>query len=437
MLKNVKKSKLIVDWIDDTTTSKNTIKSYRGQIVKFFIATGIKDIENYFNMERDYKEDFKNFGKYLYGKFAPKTQKTYLATVSSFLGYYSVTIDKGTWKKVNNRNGIKRARPMTAKRTLTNEDLRNILRHADIKKKALFMFSITTGMRIDEVLKITFDDITPEIRHVGVRAEIAKNNVSRDTFLSKEAYEYLDAWKTERYLMLKGKYKKSKYVREQLKKQGYDVKKFEEAKNKIIWKIYKDGKEVSKEELIEKEKRIFPFEYDNARKMWSSLVEKAGHPYNQIDKNTGRLIFHIHSLKGFWYNRMESAGVNKYHLDYMGAHDSELNRDYVPDFTIDELMESYRTGEGHIGIFTMMDVAESKLKPQIKEQKILINNLFDENKMLKQKIAGLEHSDNDRIVQKEKLEEEKDLEISLLKEDMATMKQMIDTLFETRKPIKH
>lgn len=71
------------------------------------------------------------------------------------------------------------------------EHIKQIVEKADIKTRAAVLLAATSGLRAEELYKLTLDDIDVENRTVYVRAEIAKDYEDRVTFFSEEAKEVL------------------------------------------------------------------------------------------------------------------------------------------------------------------------------------------------------------------------------------------------------
>jgi len=362
-------SKIINDFLKRKTSKEQTRKTYRTILNKYFKIIGIRDIDNYFSSKRNYVEDVWTFADAIQHS-PPKSQQTYLACIKSFLERYDIELKKREWGDIKTRNGLRNVRPLRQKRTPNNADVKAILSYGGIKSRALFVFACTTGMRINEVLSLTFADIDMDMRHVRIRQETSKGNIPRDTFFSQESKELLEKWLPERQRYLLRSYKKSLYVRQYYQRRGYEVK-FEDT----FWNVYKDGKKLTKEQLIEMDPRLFPFEYTNALKIWHNLLEKAGSPYNQKDGNY--YLFNIHSLRRFWFTQLESAGANMYHINYMGGHESELNATYT-DFELRDLKKSYDDKMNFLSIFSEMKDVEKVITPKLMEQETQISILSRE-----------------------------------------------------------
>ena len=124
---------------------------------------------------------------------------------------------------------------------------------------------------------------------------------------------------------------------ERIRKNGKDYKEF---------KFYKDGKELSKDAIAEMDRRIFPYSDDNFRKIWASMLEKSGDPYNEKDMNPKlkrqMYKYNVHCTRRFWKNALGHTNINRDHMNYMFGNHSILTETYM-DFEgrCDELQKSY------------------------------------------------------------------------------------------------
>jgi len=376
----IRESKIVNEFLDKKTNSRNTRKTYLNILGKYFRILGIEDIDSYFESNRDYKEDVWHVSTKISDN-APKTQRVFLACIKGFLERNDVELKKREWHDIMTRNNIRKARPVTQKRTPSNADMKTILHYGDIKSRALFMFASATGMRIDEILSLELTDIDLDNRHVRIRREIAKGGVPRDTFFTDETKEVLEKWFVERERHLLRRYTKSMFVREKLEREGYKLKKVG-----TYWYVYRDGKPVSDKEIIRMEHRVFPYGYVNSLKMWHGLLEKAAPPYNKRDGDY--YLYNIHSLRRFWFTQMESSGANMNHVNYMGGHESELNAAYT-DFEFRDLKETYDTHMNYLAIFSDMDKVDKIIKPKLRAQDAAITSIMRENQKLSGEIDEL------------------------------------------------
>ncbi len=372
----IEESVIVAEFLRKKTSNANTTNSYRNFLRKYFNVLEVEDIDNYFNSNRDYTKDVWTVSEAIV-ELAPISQKTFLGCIKVFLERFDVELKKREWQDIMTHNNLRRAKPVTQKATPNNADLRAILSYGDIKSRALFVFACTTGMRIDEVLRLTFDDIDMKKCHVRIRRDIAKGGTSRDTFFSIEVKELINQWLPERERLLLRNYRKSPFVRKKLEREGFELRKYDNR-----WCVILDNIKLSNEELIKMESRVFPFEYQNASIMWHNLLEKAGEPYNNKDNNY--YLYNIHSLRRFWFTQMESSGANINFINYMGGHESQLNSDYT-SFDVRKLKEDYDKHQNYLSIFSRMDEIDKLIKPELQKQDSAISDLAVENVELKRK----------------------------------------------------
>lgn len=370
--REIPKYEIIEKFLKRITKSNKTRVSYRSHLMCFFRTIGVDDPNRYLISKRDYVKDIWDLA-YAIENRPTKTQATIISCVKKFLIRNGVDIKEMEWEDIRTRSNLGRARAITEKIIPTANQLKQILSHGNIKSRTLFTFLAATGCRIEETLLLTWDNIDMEARRVHLPAEITKKRIlERDTFFTVEAKEYLEAWKKERDAYITHGFKKSRFVRDQLAKQGYEFK-----KKGRVWRIFKDGKEVPIEEMVKLEKRIFPFSVDNATKTWNGLVEKAGAPFNEKDTNPKlkqpRYKCHIHTIRGYWFTSFANTEANQNHINKMGAHESELKATYT-DFPIEKLKETYDKYCGCVAIFESQPDLTG-VHEQLKEKDEQIRNL--------------------------------------------------------------
>jgi hypothetical protein len=145
--------------------------------------------------------------------------------------------------------------------------------------------------------------------------------------------------------------------------------------------------------------------------MWHNLLEKVGPPYNEKDGDY--YMYNIHSLRRFWFTQMESAGANMYHINHMGAHETELNATYT-DFDIKDLKMTYDEKMNCLAIFSDMNTVEKVITPKLREQETQLSILtkeyqkvstdFDRFKKLVYYSIGVPPFTDDQLKQRKDLE---------------------------------
>jgi integrase len=398
-MKTKKNSKIIEDYLTKYYRNIKTKKAIRWFLWEYFELIK-KNPDTYFKKynSKDLENHLFKFLELIEGR-PPRTQSNLFSTVKNYFERNDVEIKRSTWDALRNRNNLGRSRPLTKKATPTIDGLKKILSYADLKQKTLFLFCATSGLRIDEAVRITFDDIDMEQRKVHVRPEIAKGGYERYTFFTPEMKELFGEWKKARLKLLQVRHVKSLYVRKMLENQGYQIKKEKEGKviNKDggeVWRyrynVFKDDRQLSKDELLNLDNRIFPFTEKNAIAIWTSLIERAGDPFNQRDKNPKfkkpRYMYNQHSLRRFWFTQISSSRMNPEYFNFIGGHMSELGSLYIRyldnPIWIDKIKQEY---DEHIDCLlvyeTKPDLSDVHKELAEKDKQIQdLKNMMDEMK---------------------------------------------------------
>lgn len=337
-------------------------------------------------------------------KRPPKTQNSMLSFIKKYLVRNRIMIDEVEWEDIRIRNNLKGARPITKKKTPTPQDLKKILSYTTgIKSKALFTFMATSGLRVDEALSITFNDIDLDKREVELIDETGKRNIHRLTFFTPESKELLELWIPERERMLQKRYKTSKYVRDQLENNGYKVKREDIYNHRngnpyYRWKIYKDGKELSKDEIINMDDRVFPFDYITAQRMWANLLEKAGSPYNEVDKNPKlkfkKYHYNVHSIRRFWFTQLTSDRANEEYINFLGGHKSLLNQSYKDYFSQNMKKQMKQEYDSHLNCLSIFESQPdlTGVHKELKEKDTQIKELLERMKIQELQMDILKNS---------------------------------------------
>lgn len=355
--------------------SKSTRKSYRSHLKKFF-KTIKADPDTYFDGDRDYGLDVKKFAQSINGS-PPLSQKTTLACIRTFLSEYDVELKSKIWRGINNR--IKGRAPVTDNVKPTNSQLKQILQHADVKSKALFLMISSSGMRISETLHLTFNDINIEKRNITVPGAFTKNGNTCHTYFTEETRDALLEWLKERETYLKHSFYKSKYVRNMFAKRGIIVERKDEDSD---WIIKKDGVVMSNDDIIKEESRIFPFSASNTSKVWGALLEKTGSPLNEKVHDPRlshpRYKYHIHTLRKFFTGSLSNDGVPEAFIDKFVNHTEQYHGAYKSK-TLEELKDMYEKHCGCLAVFSDLDKVHKQITPKLQEQDIAISSLTREN----------------------------------------------------------
>jgi len=400
--KDSRKKAVVVQRLLDPNISglgKSTIISYWSGVRPFFDVNQINNPDDYIvdvrileNIDRvrtldKYEDDIRRFATSI-KDIPPKTQGGYISAIKKFFEVNRIDLPSQLWNQIKILNHIKRIRPITMDKIPDQADLKAIISHGGLKERALFLVNATSGTRIGELTDLTFDNLKLEKRMLIIRDTTAKDHYQRITYITEEAKIAFEEWLKERRRYLKHKYVKSLYVRKQLEKQGYTIK----MNSEKIWEVYQGDRKLTIDEIVDLDKRVFPFTTHTARQMWNSMLEKAGTPYNEKDNNPQlnrpRYKYHIHCLKKFWKSQMRGlvkTETERQHINSMIAHESQLDEIYAP-FQPEDLKETYDKYCDILSIFSDRHELEKVIKPKIKEQDTAIASIMRENQKLTEQV---------------------------------------------------
>jgi integrase len=289
---------------------KRTQQNY-GWILNQYFKELQQNPDTYFNQKRDYKKDITDWWDQHIDE-VPKTRNTKLSILHNFFEHNEIIFPKKFW--IGLRRKKKGSRAATLDRVPTPTEFKNMLLHGDIKDKALFLFLSTSGMRIDECLKVTIPMV--DLKHdpvmIKLPGTITKTGDPRITFISNEAKYYLLSWLKTREKYIKSAIRKTKHLCD---KKSDD-------------------------------NRVFPFSYDVARTRWNYLLKKID--LSDKDPATNRYIIHIHCLRKLFMSQMKLE-VPTVIPEALAGHEEYLDEAYRR-FTQDQLAEYYKKAEAKLTI---------------------------------------------------------------------------------------
>ncbi len=344
----------------------NTAHGYKSGLKRYFdyikknpddyIGTDYRLLENGEKIKRQniYENDIKDYWNHLIkSKTPPKSIKYFIASVRVFLQHYRINLDAVFWKDLNRRGPGDDARTIDA--PITNEILEKILIHGETKARALFLMIASGGMRADEALLLTMDDIDLNSNPVKItiKGENTKNKRTRITFISEEAKRYLIEWLKERKEYLKLAVEKTKLL---------------ETFHGTITKTIDNDK-------------IFPFDYDTARCIWNRLIRKAN--FDNRDKNTKRRTYHIHGLRKFF--RTQFSKQDRDVAELLMGHEGYLTREYLR-YTEEDLKQIYLKGVKYLYIFDrpLSDIEQQREIEKLKQQVTDYQRIMEHDKLQQQ-----------------------------------------------------
>lgn len=325
--------------------SKSTKHAYGAALRNFENETNIKLTKLIKKNKKTIQNEIEKYIIKLYKNKSNKTRSLYFKALKYYLERNDITLDKFFLKNIKNK--IKDKYPASIDIIPTNKILREILEHGTLKDRALFLFLASSGIRINEALQLTHDDINLEHNPpiINLRGKITKSGYPRFTFISNEAKQSLQSFLKVREEYLKNASKKSP--------RGHK-------------KPINDN-------------RIFPFSYSTAWSMFTRLLRES--EYTEKDQSTNLYKIHIHSLRKFFKTRL-SAEIQKYHLDKLTGHENELSNSYIrPD--LETLSKEYLNAEHLISIFEQPPNTE-EIYDKIKLLENEIEKLKKENLSIKE-----------------------------------------------------
>lgn len=157
--------------------------------------SSLDDIIQEFQVVNDTQEKAEDFiQSYIQAlEFEGKAKSTvsgYSSLAKDYLKYMHVKFDKNELES----NMDYKKEYKEEKYPLTQKEIKTLLDHGSFLGRAKILIQSSSGLRISELLGLRKCDINTEYERymIHVRAVIAKNGKSRDTFVSIEAMPYLD-----------------------------------------------------------------------------------------------------------------------------------------------------------------------------------------------------------------------------------------------------
>jgi integrase len=346
-------------------TSKSTLRIYRWVLTNYFksifpaesINNDIADLERlaerYFTSKRDYEKDIQDYFALITQK-PPKTVSVSLACVRTFLAENDVELPAKFWRRL--RRLIHGSRALTQDHVPNNQELKRIIMHMPIHGKAFYLMLESSGMRINEGLRLTDKNLdrTAQPCKISVPGPITKTGNPRITFMSKEALMFLEEWLKVRSDYLKAAVRKS----------------------------HEYGKKLE-------DPRLFPFEMSVAYSMWDKALAKSG--YLKRDDSTQRRTMHPHVLRKFFRTRLGSI-ISPDVVEALMGHEEGLTEVYRK-YSEEDLAKFYLQGESALLIFTEAEEV-SKLRVEVEKKsgqmQDVVNMLVTENAELKRRLNKIE-----------------------------------------------
>jgi len=342
-------SKTVSDFLNQFT-STTTKRAYANHLRKFFSVIRAKPDEYVVDirlLENDekikatdrYEKDIIKYRNHIIEKenFAPKSTYAYVNCVKLFLENNRIELSKAFWKNLIHRGGG--SSTICEFSIPTPSDLKKILTHASTQARAMFLLQSSSGMRINEVVKLKIADIDMNQTHphITIRYGSSKNRKPGRTRMSPEAKETIKEWL---------KVRKSAF----------------EAAQKRTDKIYRKSDDG----------RLFPTTTKSARRLWNRLLEKSG--FNEKDSSTkyNRYKMGVHSLRKYF--RSQFSKYNNDLAKYLMNQRDILDKTYR-EWSDDYLDEHYAKGVNHLLVYGSRSEDITKINEQLNEKEERIKKL--------------------------------------------------------------
>lgn len=307
---------VIEDFLVSNYPNKITRRLYGYHLLSFFQVIGANP-DTYFTEDHNYENDVRRYiVSLIEDNRPPKVIKSAKSVIRVFITDNGIDLPNHLWIRLN-RLKIG-SRSITADDIPSKEELKIILSHADLKKKALITFLASSGCRIGETCQLVEADIdmTKTPTKVVIPASITKSRNFRYTFISNEATGFLKQWlKVKDDWLLKAN------------------------------KVYQLNPDKPRKDI--KDDRIFPFTTTTARKYYNTLLDKAG--LGQRDRNTRYRVYHLHTLRKFCFTHL--CSVLKPNIVHGLLGHEEYLAEVYGRYSVDELGKLYANAMHVVEIF--------------------------------------------------------------------------------------
>jgi integrase len=330
-------------------------------------------IDQYFKDNRDYQKDVKEFLKSINNR-APLSVRQTFNCLREFMGVNGLDLEKKELRRIK-KHVIPKGGVRTVEREMDVETLRSILTHLDVKGRAMVLCLASGGMRLNELLAVTLDDVDLDTipAKMIIRGNTAKNGHDRFTFVSAECVSAVREWLKVRdqYLALSVK-----------RNEGF----------------VRNGRSKAK---TQNDTRLFPYSDHIAITMWEHALKKSG--YHSTDKTTGRSQIHLHMLRKFYISQL-SLLISKEIPEALCGHAGYLTGAYRR-YTAAQLAEGYRKAEHLVTIAMPKQIHElqTEFQERMQSQGVILERVVAENVELKSLIQKQAEISRDLIFKNEEL----------------------------------
>jgi len=342
------KSKKLKKFIDSYENKPSTHRAYKLHLTRYFQTQDIKDVDNYVKdtriMDKKEKiqyldklqEDLEIYWKELNQEYQGKTPYVWLSAMKMFLTYNKTfELDDVFIKLQKNGHGNV---TITNTKTPTLKQLHKIFSYSDPESKAIFMFQLTSGQRIEQVIQTTFNNIDMDHDCPRVYYPNSKTKKPIKTRITPEAKKAL-----QEYL-----YQRDKFI---------ETRRLRGANNR--------------KKTIDTKNRVFPMTVGNAEVIWATMCKNAG--VYELDPNTKRPCFGTHCLRRYFLSHFKDREWG----DYFSGHVTARNREYR-QFSDEHLDQVYNDHVSDITIF--------EKTPDLTDINQEIQDLRNENEKLEHRL---------------------------------------------------
>lgn len=339
--------------------SEGSAKTYRCNLLVFArCATGTNSlvaldayVRSLKRGELDLRREIEKF--YISQKgYAPVTVINRMSLVRSFLEECGLALPDRFWERLRGRRVKGRAKPVTADRPPSQEEMRLLIQYLPVHGRALVLVLLSGGLRVGEALKLRLGDVALDTDPAEVRVCGAdtKTQRSRVVFISREAAEAVRAW-----LKVRGDYLRS-----------------------AAGRSWKHPKPLNTD-------RLFPFEYSTALSMFNGALRKAGLDDRDMGTKKRIRIRHLHTLRKYFKTTFVTAtrleDVPEALMGHEGGVEMAYNR-----YSFEQIARFFKEAESALSV--MSDRAEAeKLKKAVEAERCetqrMIASLITENERLR------------------------------------------------------
>lgn len=357
--KYLSSSNKLKDFLDMYKNKPATYRAYKLHLVRYFEHLDINDVDKYVkdtrqmnkNKKIEYldgiEKDLRQYWIELNKQSNGKTPYVWLSAIKMFL-LMNKTLELDdvyiSLQKSGHGNYA-----ITETKTPTREELLKIFSYSNPESKALFMFQLTSGQRIDQVIKTTFNNIDMTKDCPRIYYPKAKQKYWVKTRITPEAKKILQEYIDQRDKFIE--------IRE---KRG------EHRRNKKLDKNL-----------------LFPMDVSTANCIWTTMVKNAG--LYELDTNTNKPYYGTHCLRRYFLSHFgdETWG------DLFSGHITARNKEYRR-YSDERLDEEYAKHKDDLIIFEIQ-VDVSDIREQMQEKDQQISHLEQQVHNLRNEVSGFQN----------------------------------------------